>query len=191
MGGEPFRFGSSAVDELEWEVEPGVAPLLSEYAEPNLFFLGDGQGGFVDASSQAGRLTSVAEVSRGLVPGDLDRDGDLDLVVVNCGSAGRVFRNDMPRLGNWLAVRAIEQPAGRAALGATVSVVAGGRTRSRPLIANSSFLTATEPEAHFGLGQVERFDSLEVVWPDGSRETFPGGPVDRSVKVRKGAGQSS
>jgi hypothetical protein len=54
-----------------------------------------------------------------------------------------------------------------------------------------SYLCSSEPRAHFGLGSLEKVDAIEVLWPDGARETFPGCPVDRRIELRRGAGRST
>ncbi len=187
------RRGASLMGRAErqaaWRVEASMPPLLRDYAEPNLFFVGDGRGGFVDAAERAGRLTGTVEVSRGLAAGDLDGDGDLDLLLTTCGGPARLYRNDTPAKGHWLKVRAVDPELSRAVLGAVVQVRAGGSTQMRPVVSNTSYLMAIEPEVHFGLGAAERFDGITVVWPDGSREEFPSGPADRIVQLLKGEGK--
>jgi len=186
VNGGVSRAGLST--ERTWQAEETVPPLSRDYAEPNLFFENDGTGSFQDASARSGRLAVAAEVSRGLLLGDLDSDGDLDVVLTNCGGPARLYRNDAPRKGHWLVVRAIDPTLHRDALGAMVEVRAGGRSHLRPVISAYSYFSAGEPTVHFGLGEVERIDGLTVVWPDGTREEFPGVDLDRRVEVRKGEG---
>ncbi len=171
------------------QVERTVPPLLVDYAEPNLFFANDGAGRFLDLSARAGALTGTVEVSRGLLAGDLDEDGDLDLVVTNCGGPARLYRNESAVGGHWLAVRAVDPALGRDALGALVTIRAGGRSQIRPIVSTVSYLSAVEPVAHFGLGPAARFDGATVVWPDGAREEFAGGAADRRLVLAKGAGK--
>ncbi len=186
------RRGASLAERAQrsqaWRPEDTVPPLLHDYAEPNLFFLNDGGGSFRDASATAGRLASAVEVSRGVLPGDLDDDGDLDLLVTNCGGSARLYRNDVPGKGHWLKVRAIDPALNRDALGAMVEVRAGERSYVRPVITTYSYLSAGEPEVHFGLGDAVKVDAITVMWPDGTREEFPGGEANRAVEVLKGQG---
>lgn len=168
--------------------ETRLGSFWNPYAEPNLLFENDGGGLFEDVSASAGAFTQHAEVSRGLAFGDLDRDGDLDLVVSNQDNTLRVFRNDAPRPGShWLQVRALT--GARDALGAEVRLPLEHTTLRRLVLAGYSYMTSNDPRAHFGLGELDRVDALEVLWPDGGRESFPVGAVDREIVVRQGAGQ--
>ncbi len=171
--------------------DPGLPRVLQDYAEPNLFFENDGTGRFGDACSAAGRLCSVVEVSRGLIPGDVDNDGDIDLVLTAGGGPARLFRNDLPGKGHWLRVRAIDPDLGRDALGALIEVRAGGRSYARPVISSHSYLAATDASVHFGIGDAERIEGITVVWPGGERDDFAGMAADRVVELYRGQGTGS
>lgn len=170
-------------------VNPGArsGPFWNDYAEPNQLFLNQGAGRFVDVSRLAGEFASGVEASRGLAFGDLDGDGDVDLVMSNIGNGLRVFRNDAsPKNHHWLRVRAVTGK--RDALGATVRIQAGPLRALRPLISTYSFQCASEAVAHFGLGPHQKVDLIEVVWPDGKVERFASSGVDRTVTLRQGEG---
>ena len=168
--------------------EARLGSFWNPYAEPNLLFENDGKGFFDDVSLSARAFSEHAEVTRGLAFGDLDRDGDLDLVLSNHDNTLRVFRNDAPRPGShWLQVRALTGP--RNALGAEVRLRLEHTTLRRLVLAGYSYMSSNDPRAHFGLGELDRVDALEVLWPDGRRESFPVGAVDRAIVVRQGAGQ--
>jgi hypothetical protein len=123
--------------------------------------------------------------------GDIDNDGDLDLVVTNTAGSARVFRNVVPKTGHWFMVRAVEPTlGGRDALGATVTVVARERRWARLINSGGSYLSASDARAHFGLGNVAMIDRIEVIWPDGSDEIFDGSAVDRIVTLEHGRGRA-
>ncbi|OWK40270.1 hypothetical protein FRUB_05189 [Fimbriiglobus ruber] len=168
----------------------GVAPHWEPYADRNQLLAGVGGGRFKDISVNSPAFCGHFNVARGLIAADLDGDGGVDLVVNAIGEKARVFRNVCPRRGHWLAVRAIEPDRNRDAVGAVVAVTAGGVRRIRLVAPAGSFLSAGPGTAYFGLGEAGSVDGFDVVWPDGTRETFPGGPTDRSLELRKGSGLS-
>ncbi len=160
------------------------------YAEPNLLYVNDGSGRFTDVSSASGALCARPEVSRGLAVGDLDGDGDLDILVTSAGGNVRLFRNDVTKDGHWLTVRAVDPALKRDALGAVVTVRAGQRSLSRTIIAAGSYASSSQPIAHFGLGDATQIDHITVRWPDGSEERFGGVPADTHIELQRGAGAS-
>jgi len=160
------------------------------YAERNQVYLNDGAGKFREQRCAAEPFTRDAAVSRGLALGDIDDDGALDLVVTSTAGPVRLFRNIATKRGHWLIVRAVE-PAlgGRDALGASVTLYSGERKWSRLINAGGSYLSASDPRVHFGLGEITAFDRIDVLWPDGSDEAFEGGPVDRIITLEHGRGE--
>jgi len=170
------------------EGPPPAGGFWKRYAQQNLLFRNDGTGRFVNSSAAGGRFTSTVEVSRGLALGDLDGDGDLDLVVSNIGNSLRVYRNDAPAPGShWLLVRALT--GSRDALGARVTVVTGERRLTAAVLPNASYQSAGDPRVHFGLGPVDAVDHVEVLWPDGRRERFAVPAIDRQIELRQGSGE--
>jgi hypothetical protein len=160
----------------------------SAYAQPNLLFRGDGAGHFADARVHGGDFTRQAECTHGLAFGDFDNDGRVDLVTNTLDNTLRLYRNIAPRQGNhWLLVRALT--GRRDALGARLTLKSGNRVWTRLILAAYSYLSSSDPRAHFGLGKIDHLESLEVTWPDGKREQFDGPQVDRQVTIRQGTGR--
>jgi hypothetical protein len=157
------------------------------FAEPNFLLENDGKGFFREATARSGSFGKELEVSRGLALGDVDSDGDLDVLVTNTAGPARLYRNDAPKKGRWLLVRALEGK--RDSHGALVIVVAGGKRYARLADPGFSYLSSNDPRAHFGIPGASQADSIVVRWPGGVEESFPGGPVDRVLVLRKGEGQ--
>ena len=172
-------------------VLPGanIGNFWNSYAEPNLLFENNGHGQFSDVGVRGGNFTSQVEISRGLAFGDIDHDGDLDFVVGNIWGAPRVFRNDAPAPGtHWLSVRAMT--GNRDAIGAQVTVVTAKTKFVGLVLPAYSYLSSSDCKAHFGLGEIEKIEAIEVVWPNGDQEQFRVPGVDRVVTVRQGEGES-
>ncbi len=166
----------------------GGATFWSRYAERNQLFANDG-GRLRDLSAEQEGFCGTAGVYRALACGDVDGDGALDLLVTEIAGPARLFRNVVPHRGHWLLVRAIDPALHRDALGAEVVVKAGQRRWVGAINPGLSFLSSHDPRAHFGLGTAERVDAIEVSWPDGRREAFPGRAADPAVEVRRGEGK--
>lgn len=161
-----------------------------EYADANLLFLSDGLGGFQNVTARAGDFGSAVGSGRAMIYGDIDNDGDLDLLVTNAGEQARLYRNDVPKSGRWLMVRAIDPALHREAYGAVVTIPVGGRTLTRLLQPSDSYLASNDSRLHFGLGNVDRIDEIRIRWPDGLFEAFPVGELDRVITLERGAGRA-
>jgi hypothetical protein len=164
------------------------AGFWAPYAERNQLFAGEAPGRFRDVSKDNDPLCGTAGVYRGLACGDLNGDGALDLLVTEVAGRARLYRNVAPDRGHWLVVRAVDPALHRDAYGAEVIVHAAGRRWVSWVNPGQSYLCSNDPRAHFGLGPVSHVDRLEVLWPDGLREVFPGGALDRSILLRRGKG---
>ncbi|MDX1502326.1 MAG: ASPIC/UnbV domain-containing protein, partial [Thermoanaerobaculia bacterium] len=156
---------------------------LAEYAQPNLLLVNDGGGRFADRSQAAGELATRAEVSRAVMVGDLDHDGDLDALLTQCDGPARLFRNDAPRAGRWVAARVLDRPGGTAVEGARVTAEAGGVLRLALQTSGRGYLSSAPVPAHLGLGRVERVERLAVRWPDGRRAELRDLPPDRVYEI--------
>jgi hypothetical protein len=167
----------------------GLSGHWEAYGERNQVLANAGTGKFKDVSCNNPALCGHFTVARGLACGDIDGDGAPDLLVNAIGEKARLFRNVSPKRGHWVIVRAFDPALNRDAIGAEVTVRAGGVRRLRVIGSGDSYLSAGPGVSHFGLGSADRVDECEVKWPDGVHERFSGGAVDRRIELRKGTGK--
>lgn len=172
------------------EPAPGLPTHWEPYAQRNQLLTNSG-GRFMDMSAANPALCGMPNVGRGLACGDIDGDGATDLVTTAIAGPVRVYRNVCPDRGHQLQIRAIDPRWNRDAFGAEIVVMAAGQRRLRVLTAAGSYLSSSSPVSHFGLGPSMTFDAVEIKWPDGLVEQFPGGAADRVMTLRRGEGKSS
>ncbi len=167
------------VGKSRWDLYESSAP---SRPEPNHAFRAMPGLGFTQAGRDWG--LDVPGMAYTSATGDLDGDGDLDLVVCSLNQAIQIFRNDR-QSGNAITVRLRGQRNNRNGIGAQlfVSVGSGQPERVRQIELGSGFQNGSEPVAHFGLGNATRIDSLRVVWPDGNTQSFENLETNRHYTI--------
>ena len=122
-------------------------------------------------------------VGRGAAYADIDGDGDLDVLITQNGGPPLLLRNDQALGHHWLRVKLTGTSVNRDAIGAWVELRAGDLLQRRQLMPTRSYLSQVEPVLTFGLGNFERVDSLEVLWPDGSRQKVTVVNIDSLLEI--------
>jgi tetratricopeptide (TPR) repeat protein len=158
---------------------------LFPYAMPVQLLAGSASGSFADVTALAGSPLTTPRVGRGLAAGDLDNDGKVDLLIVSQGEPLAYFHNKTPS-GHSLVLRLEGTRSNRDAVGARVVVTSGGRRRSSWRFGGGSYLSASDPRLHFGLGGQDRAEAVEVFWPSGHSDRFENLKADAGYLLREG-----
>jgi hypothetical protein len=132
---------------------------------------GSGLARFVDVTAQSGGAVDPRS-SRGAAFGDYDNDGDEDVLVMNMNEPPSLLRNDYRGSNRWLSIRLIGTGSNRTAIGAIVTVTAGGVRQSRAVVSQGSYYSHNDLRLHFGLGTASMADRLEVRWPNGPTQVL-------------------
>jgi tetratricopeptide (TPR) repeat protein len=156
------------------------------FAMPTQLLLGDGAGRFLEATEAAGADWSADRVGRALAVGDLDNDGRLDVVVVSQDRPLAYFHNETAPGGGSLTLQLEATGTARSGEGARVTVEAGGRRRVGWKIGGGSYQSSSDPRLHFGLGEAESADVVEVRWPSGRVDRFEGLSGGSAFALREG-----
>lgn len=195
---DPLKFGVFFLDydldgrldllTVNGHLEEEIAKIQhgQKYRQSAQLFWNAGDAGFVTVGPDAaGKDLFQPIVGRGSSFGDVDGDGDLDVVFTQLGGAPVLLRNDQ-QLGNaWIRVRLVGKAGNPEAMGASVRLKAGGRSQWRTQTTTRSYLSASEAVLTFGLGTAREVEELEVVWPDGSRQTVTGAVAGKVITVKQ------
>lgn len=159
------------------------------YDQKKLLFRNRGDGRFEDVTSRAGAAFELSEAGRGAACGDVDNDGDIDVLVGNNSGRARLLINGVGNRHHWLGLRLVGKDRPRDLVGAVVTVTRPGaaaiRRRAR---ADGSYASAHDPRVLVGLGASAEAASLSVRWPDGRVETWSGVNPDRWTTITEGSG---
>ncbi len=157
----------------------------SQYAQLNSLFENEGNGRLAEVSAQAGSGLALRRVSRGASFADYDDDGDIDIFVLNLNSAPTLLRNDSEKNNHYLLVRTIGRQSNRDGIGARLKLQAGGQNQYAEVQSGGSYLSHSDLRVHFGLGENQRVDEIEVRWPSGTVQILRDIAVDQVLVVRE------
>jgi len=158
------------------------------FAEPLLAFRNDGHGRFSSVGPGLGPVFQEKRLWRGLAVGDYDGDGDPDLLLSACSGKPALLRNGGGNKNAWLQVKAIAAGKNREGLGTKVTVTAGGVRRNGWIRSGSSYCSQHELTAFFGLDHATQAESVELRFPDGTRQTVANVKADHLIVVEEGKG---
>ncbi len=160
----------------------------TRYLEPKLLFLNQRDGTFKNVSRRVGPALEKPQVSRGVAVGDLFNDGRMEAVVENLEGEPMILRPEGGPPNHWISFQLEGVKCNRLALNARVRATAGDLVQLGEVLSGGSYLSQNDLRIHFGLGNHERVDQAEVLWPDGTKETLTNLAADRFYVVREGMG---
>jgi hypothetical protein len=152
-------------------------------------FRNTGQGRFEEVTERAGPVFQQADVGRGAAFGDIDNDGDIDVVVGNASGPLRLLVNNIGQQKHWIGLRLVGQETRRDMVGARVTIVrSDGVTVWRRARSDGSYASANDPRVLAGLGDLSAPPTVRVQWPDGRVEQWRGVAIDRYTTLQQGTG---
>ena len=173
-----------------------LIPRLVQAGDPyplhqtNQLFRNLGNGRFTEVSSSGGPVFELSEVSRGSAFGDIDNDGDVDIVLTNNNGPARLLLNAVGNQQHWVGLRLVDPATNRDMLGTRVAVIPVGETpRWRRVRSDGSYASANDPRVLFGLGTNSEIEGVQAIWPDGTLETWTSVQTDQWITLSRGTGQ--
>ncbi len=167
----------------------GLSPF--PYAQRNQLFHNLGGSRFQEIGPESDPTLALEEVSRGAAFGDIDNDGDIDILVTNTNGPVRLLLNEIGNKNHWLSVRLQGTESNRDGAGARVALLRPGQPPLwRRAHTDGSYLSANDPRVHFGLGSASSVDAIGVVWPSGRQELWRGIEANRELDLREGSGEA-
>lgn len=158
------------------------------YLQQTVLFRNSGAGKFDDVTAVAGPAFQVPRPARGLAVGDLDGDGRPEILIVNMNAPPSLLKNKGPH-GHFLNVSLIGVQSNRSAIGARVTISAGGRTMVDEVMSGGSYYSQNSLVLHFGLGEAVSVDKIDVRWPSGTIQSVGKTAADQSMKITESVAQ--
>ncbi|HXJ85409.1 MAG TPA: CRTAC1 family protein [Candidatus Binatia bacterium] len=158
------------------------------YKEPLLMYRNRGKGEFDKVSDSLGPDFMRPIVGRGLATADYDNDGDIDIVTNNRGDFPSLLRNDGGNANNWLTVQLVGTKSTRDGIGTALKLTSEGFMHMEQAKGGTSYMSASDPRIHFGLGRRSKIASLEITWASGQVDRLTNVPINQIITVKEGTG---
>lgn len=178
-----IRPGVDFTDVNSW---PAIGDMSWSGYQKKKLFRNLGDQTFKEISAEAG--VDNDRDGRGVAVADLDNDGRLDFYQTNADQDALLYRNVSEGTGHWLGLQLVGTKSNRDAIGARVTVRAGGHTWIREVNGGNGYASQSATRLHFGLGATTKIDSIEIRWPSGRKETVSA-PLDRITTIQEGKGK--
>jgi hypothetical protein len=165
-----------------------VYPQIPSYRQRNFIHRNNRDGTFTETPAALGAMASEKRVGRGAAFGDIDNDGDVDIVLNNLDGPAQVLRNEGGSANNAVIVKLVGTKSNRDGVGARVKVVAGDLVQADEVRSGDSYLSQSDARLHFGLEKRTKVDLIEVRWPGGGVERVTGAAADKILTIKEGRG---
>ncbi len=163
----------------KWKMDAG-------YRQHSQLFRNNHDGTFAEVTNQVGPALLEKHVGRGAAFGDLDNDGDIDVVITNLDDAPSVLISHVPPTRNWVTFKLRGTKSNRDGIGAIIRIQSNGMEQWQPVYQAGSFLSSHDIRSHFGLGNATKVDKVEIHWPSGLVQSLTDIPSRCFVTVTEG-----
>jgi hypothetical protein len=169
-------------------VYPEIERILPQYPHrgPRVVFRNTGRGPFDDVTAESGDA-ATPHSSRGAAFGDIDNDGDVDVLVMNMNEPPSLLRNNYRGGNGWITIKLDGSRSNRSAIGATIVLTSRGIRQARAVLSQSSYYSHDDLRVHFGLGEAQLADQLDITWPSGYTQTLKNVEGHRLVTIKEGS----
>lgn len=160
----------------------------AKYRQGKILYVNNGDGTFCDATDQGGAALSELRVSRGAAFGDLDNDGQIDVVVEDLDSTPMILKNEGDKTNHWITLELGAKQGNPLGIGARVKLTTGKIVQTAEIRSGESYLSQNDLRVHFGLGKAMKADEIEIRWNSGKTETIKDIAADKFYAVLEGEG---
>jgi hypothetical protein len=165
-----------------------VYPQLPTYRQRNFVHHNNRDGTFTEVGVDLGPPFAEKHTGRGAIFGDIDNDGDVDVIINNLDGAPQLLRNDGGNANNSVLIKTIGVKSNRDGISARVTVVSGDLTQVDEVHSGGSYLSQNDLRLHFGLEKRTKIDSIEVRWPSGVVDKVANLNANKILTIREGQG---
>ena len=166
-----------------------VYPQLPGYRQRRLLHRNNRDGTFAEVAADFGAVLTENRASRGVAFGDIDNDGDIDLLIADLDGPPQLLRNDGSNANNSIIIKTVGVKSNRSGIGARVTVVSGDLTQLDEVRSGDSYISQSDLRLHFGLEKRTKVDSIQVHWPSGVIDKVSGVGANRIVTIKEGQGK--